>query len=581
MLATYQKMLRVVDSYAPQMQRSLKMSLIASIIDGVIFALLFPLLNDCFQRPIPIGSISWILLLMFVLFAIETGLRWQELTFSWLTANDITYDTRMRLGEQLRRIPLEELSRRRSGDLNVVLNGNVSEIVLWLGTICTTIIQTAVVPLVTVFITVWIDWRLALLMAVSFPLAVPIYRRIRDVTAQSLRSTALADAETASRVIEYAQGLPVLRATRQIGAQSDRLRNAIRQQHQLQRQSNQLLTLPQIGLAAIVQLGLLLLLGAGVWLTRDRLALPHLFALLIIITRFSEPLSVFASFASVFDLVEVALDRIDTLLKIPPLQTLPQSQPIQQFDICFEDVSFTYAGDDRPTIRQLSCQFPESSFTALVGTSGSGKTTLTRLIMRYADVQQGKITIGGVDLRSLNATELMQYISVVFQDVYLFDDTILNNIRIACPTATDDEVITAAQAAYCHDFILRFPEGYHTKVGELGGAISGGERQRISIARAILKNAPIVLLDEPTSALDTESEQAVQQAINQLIQNKTVIVIAHRLSTIVAADQILVLELGQIIERGTHQALIERSSKYAAMWKAQHQLRQWRVSKSS
>jgi ATP-binding cassette, subfamily B, bacterial IrtB/YbtQ len=577
MLATYQKMLRVVDTYAPQMQRSLKISLIASVIDAVIFALLFPLLNTCFTQPMPIDQIRWILVIMLVLFAIETILRWQELTFSWLTANDITYDTRLRLGEQLRRMPLEELNRRRSGDLNVVLNGNVSEIVLWLGTLCTTIIQTAVVPIVIVLITFWIDWRLALLIAVTFPLAVPIYRRIRDITAQSNRSTAQADAETASRVIEYVQGLPVLRATRQVGEQSQRLSQAIRQQHHLQRQSNQLLTFPQIALAAIVQLGLLLLLAVGVWLTGYRLALPNLFALLIIVTRFSEPLSVFASFAGVFDIVEVALDRIDTLLQIPPLTTSLQLKLIKTFDIRFNQVSFTYAGQTQPTIQHLSCQFPESSFTALVGTSGSGKTTLTRLIMRYADVQQGEITIGGVNIRSLNATALMQYISVVFQDVYLFDDTIFNNIRIARPNATEAEVQAAAQLAYCHEFIDRFPDGYHTQVGELGGALSGGERQRISIARAILKDAPIVLLDEPTSALDTESEQAVQRAINHLIQDKTVIVIAHRLSTIVAADQILVLNAGRIIEQGTHQTLLQKSGKYAAMWSAQARSRHWQI----
>ncbi|MEO0599636.1 MAG: ATP-binding cassette domain-containing protein, partial [Chloroflexota bacterium] len=208
---------------------------------------------------------------------------------------------------------------------------------------------------------------------------------------------------------------------------------------------------------------------------------------------------------------------------------------------------------------------------------GGGKTTLTKLITRYADPQKGCIKIGGIDIRSLKQQDLMQHISVVFQDVYLFDDTIRNNIRMAKPDATDDEVEAAAQTANCHEFISRLPDGYDTTVGEIGGALSGGERQRISIARAILKDAPIILLDEPTSALDTESEVAVQHAIDRLVEDKTVIVIAHRLSTVVAADLILVLEDGQIVERGDHNTLLDINGRYAAMWAAQQSARHWKV----
>ena len=208
--------------------------------------------------------------------------------------------------------------------------------------------------------------------------------------------------------------------------------------------------------------------------------------------------------------------------------------------------------------------------------SGSGKTTISRLISRFADAQAGTIRIGGVDIQQVEPAELMRSISVVFQDVYLFDDTILNNIRMAQPNATEAEVTAAAQAANCHDFITRLPQGYDTRIGDIGGALSGGERQRLSIARAMLKDAPIVLLDEPTSALDTESEVAVQKAINRLVTDKTVIVIAHRLSTIVGADLILVLEEGQVTERGSHRELLAQSGRYAAMWAIQQQSQTWR-----
>jgi ATP-binding cassette, subfamily B, bacterial IrtB/YbtQ len=583
MLNTYRRMLRVVDTYAPQLQQSLLISVIASVLDGIIFALLLPLLQALTSTPIPTNQVWLLVATMAGLLAVETLLRWRELTFSWLTANDITYDTRLRLGEQLRRMPLEDLGQRRSGDLNVVLNGNVSEMVLWLGTICTTIIQTLIVPLVTVVVTLFVDWRLAIAIALMFPFSIPFYRQVRTLTLQANRATAVADAETADRIIEYAQGLPVFKATKQIGTQSQRLQEAI--QHQLQRRSNHLLTLPQLSLAAVVEVGLMVLLGLGIWFVlQQNLSIPALFALLAIALRFSEPLSVFASFAGIFDIVEVALERIDSLLKVQPLPVPKIPATLDRYDVTFDHVTFRYTGQPTPVLNNISCHLPERSFTALVGPSGSGKTTLTRLVSRYADVQSGSIQIGGIDIRNLEPAELMRNISVVFQDVYLFDDSVLNNIRLAKPNASDAEVEAAAQAANCHVFITRLPQGYHTPIGEIGGALSGGERQRISIARAILKDAPIVILDEPTSALDTESELMVQKAIDQLVQNKTVIVIAHRLSTIVAADQILVLEQGQIVEQGTHQTLLAPGmpeqgikGRYASLWAAQQATRHWRI----
>ncbi|KAM3103291.1 ABC transporter ATP-binding protein [Phormidesmis sp. 146-12] len=578
MLKTYRRMLDVAGSYQPQLKTALLLSVIASILQGIIFALFFPLLSALLTQPIDTQPIGILLAIMAILVLIEGFIRWQELDFGWNTSNDVAHETRLRLGEQLRRMPLEELNRRRSGDLNVVLSGNVSEIVLWIGSLCTLVIQTLIVPLTIGLVTLFIDWRLAVALFVAFPFAIPLYRYFRTLTAKVFREVAMADAEVASRVVEYAQGLPVLRATQQTGQQSQRLQAALITQRSVQSTAQRLFNLPSIALSTLVEAGILLVLALGtLFILQGSLSVPALFALIVIALRFSEPLAQLTGLTSIFDLMESGLERIEAVMNIPPLPVQSTSIQPTRFEITFEQVYFHYADQSDWTLQNLSFQLPERSLTALVGSSGSGKSTIARLISRYADVQQGSIKIGGIDVRQVNPDELMRSISVVFQDVYLFDDTILNNIRMAKPNATDAEVETAARAANCHEFITRLPNGYETCVGEIGGALSGGERQRISIARAILKDAPIVLLDEPTSALDTESEVAVQRAIDQLVANKTVIVIAHRLSTVVGADQILVLENGQIVERGTHTELMSNGDRYALLWQTQQQSRQWHI----
>ena len=225
----------------------------------------------------------------------------------------------------------------------------------------------------------------------------------------------------------------------------------------------------------------------------------------------------------------------------------------------------------------ISCKIPQGSVTALVGPSGSGKSTISKLIARFWDIQKGKITIGGKDIKAMEPESLMSYMSFVFQDVTLFNDTVMNNIRIGNPNATDEQVITAAQAAYCDEFVREMPEGYQTLLGENGSTLSGGERQRISIARALLKNAPIILLDEATASLDPENEVLVQKAIAKLIEGKTVIMIAHRLRTVVDADQIFVLENGKLVESGTHNELMKKQGLYQKLYHIQQESLGWAV----
>ncbi|MEM9774487.1 MAG: ABC transporter ATP-binding protein [Chloroflexota bacterium] len=582
MIETYNNMIMAAGKYKRLVQGAILLGFLGAIFTGIFFALLFPFLDYLLEDNDQWRQIGYWMIGLVVVVAI---LRVVEADFGYNTQMDVAHDVRIKLGEKLRNIPLEYLHSRQAGDFNAVLSTNVHQVVTVMGGLYGMIIQTIVAPVTTILITLFIDWRLAVAMAVIFPLGVPLYQLIRKVAGREYRAMTDANAAVSTNLIEYSQGLDVLRATRQVGPQSVRLQKSLADLKEISTSATNWGIAPNITMSSIVQVGMLLVTMIGIFFVLGgTLSISVLLAFIAIAVRYAEPLSIFASLTTMLDFMESGLERINDLQGIKEIQVDQPAQALTQFDIEFDDVDFAYAPDElddeegEQVLHNVTFYLPAKTLTALVGESGGGKTTVTKLISRYADPQRGSVKIGGVDIRSVEPNELMRHISVVFQDVYLFDDTIRDNIRMAKPNATDAEVEAAAEAANCHEFITRLPDGYDTFVGEIGGSLSGGERQRISIARAILKDAPIVLLDEPTSALDTESEVAVQRAIDRLVEDKTVVVIAHRLSTVVAADQILVLEDGRIVERGTHDDLLDdESGRYAAMWAAQQQVRRWKV----
>lgn len=560
-------------------QRSIRYFIITYIAQGIVFAMFYPLIKTLFAPQPNMKKVLFLFgsMVFFGIISLVTKWKGHDFDFSGKIV-DITHGLRTRLGKSLRQMPLEILSKFKTGELNSIFSTNVEESVIVMGTISAMLIELIFVPLTIVTITFFIDWRLALFMVILFPLAIPLYHVIRNTNVSEKSAISNANAELEAGFIEYIQGLPVLRAVNKTGANDMKLQQSIDNVRRIQTSGLNRTQIPYVILGLLIECLLLVLLFVGAYFVLGgTLELLTLAACLLIVARLVEPMSLFVAVINLFETTDIALNNIYNVLNIKPLETHLPKETANGDYISFNNVDFTYHGKKERTIKNVSFQLPERSMTAIVGHSGCGKTTLTKLLMRYADIQKGSIKIGDADIRHMSQDELMKHVSVVFQDVYLFDDTVINNIRMSNTNATEVEVAEAVKSAHCNEFIDRLPDGYNTTIGDIGGTLSGGERQRISIARAILKKAPIVILDEPTAALDTESEISVQKAIDKLVEDKTVIVIAHRLSTIVGADQILVMDDGKIIERGRHHDLMQLKGKYYDMWAAQQRVKAWSV----
>jgi len=575
---TYRQLIESVGKRGPALRKCLIGLVLAAAFQGLALGCIVPLFIAVFDKPDFAMAIVW-LTAMSVLMIASTVFRWQAQGFDYDgSMAEATHELRTLLGEQLRRMPLEIIQDRRAGEMNATLLGNVDENLNYSLFIINLILVALVTPFATALLLMLFDWRLGIALMFIFPAIIPLYRWRRPVFADTMRVLAEAHERISADIVEYTQGILVLRSACGAGRKAASLQEGFRLLEGAQTTAQKRGAKPNLMVASVVETGLLLIFLAGIyWVLGGTLNIAILAAVFVIVVRFAEPLANFINYTVILELIETALERIKALLSVSPLPMTEPARRPETYDVVFERVTFRYAQAKTPSVMGFSALLPSRSFTALVGPSGSGKTTLTRLLLRHADPQEGKVLIGGIDIRSIPSDELNSMISVVFQDVYLFDDTVLANVRMACPDASDADVEEALRAAQCLEFIDRLPQGLQTPLGDIGGRLSGGERQRISIARALLKNAPIVILDEPTAALDTESELAVQRAIDALVKDRTVIVIAHRLSTIVGADRILVMDNARLVEMGTHSELIAAGGKYRSMWNAQQSVKAWHV----
>ncbi|NKY48271.1 ABC transporter ATP-binding protein [Nocardia cerradoensis] len=482
-----------------------------------------------------------------------------------------------RLGDHLSTLPLGWFATANAGSLSRMVVGGVREILSVVNYLLAPVLTAVLVPVGVAIGVAFIDWRIALVMLVSLPVLLLVSSWANNSYTRADRRLDAAAAEANSRVVEFAQAQPVLRAFGAVGAGNRALTRALRDQEAA---SKRMIVASVPGLmvfALCVQIVFLIVVSVVVARgTGGDLSIPATIALIAVTSRFIEPINRAAQLSTAIRSAGDAADRITDFLSEHDLAEATEPVTPGAPEIVFNDVEFGYREGEK-VIDGVSFTVPSGTTTAIVGPSGGGKTTLLKLASRFYDVGSGSITVGGHDVRRQPSETLLRQVSLVFQDVYLFDETISDNIRIGNPDATAEQVRRAGEIARVDEIVDRLPDGWDSAVGEGGAALSGGERQRVSIARALLKDAPIVLLDEATSALDPHSESAVVRGIHELTRDKTVVVVAHRLDTIAHADQILFVEAGRIVERGTHAELLELGGRYAGFWSERSRATGWHL----
>lgn len=474
-------------------------------------------------------------------------------------------DKRMELGNHLKKLPMGYFTAGNIGKISSVLSTDM----IFIEEICMSTIAdmmsyifNAIVMALFLF---FIDVRIGIIMLLFTLLTVCIAGKMNRVSIEEGKIRQEQSENLTSAVLSFTEGIGIIKSYNLLGEKSKELSDNFRKSKKTALQFEKKLTPWQMTLFLVYGIGTTIILGTGVYLQRNgALFLPYLVGLLLFIFNLFEPLKALYSQATRLTVMSSCLDRIEAVFEEKELpdtgkKHIPQENT-KEPEVSFSNVTFAY--DKADVIKNVSFEMKKNTMTALVGPSGGGKSTLASLLTRFWDVKEGTVKIRGVDVRELPLSELMNHISMVFQRVYLFQDTVYNNISMGKQNATREEVIEAAKKARCYDFIMQLPEGFDTVIGEGGATLSGGEKQRISIARCILKDAPIVILDEATASVDTDNESYIQEAINELVKGKTLLVIAHRLNTIQSADQILVVADGEIAEQGTHGELMEKDGIY-------------------
>lgn len=555
-------------------------SILEAVFGSIPFMILYFVLCDIIDKAFTIEKLILYSSIIIGSAILRMIFSFMNVTYARAKGTLMIKDLRLRLGEHIRKLSLGFFNTHDTGELSNKTLENVNKIETIITMLLPEMVSTFLLSLLVGFGLFFIDYRMALATIITMPLAFAILVWARNIMVKQGKALYVSSEQLANGLLEFINGIKFIKSFNTSQKKMDDLIEKMDDFKVKSLKTEGALSPVMVFAGISIDFGLVMLILAGSYFISGGSLTGKTFLIFIIISsRFFENLKALSINYVKVKYLSIAGQTVQNIFNENLLSGSESNVSFSDYDIEFKNVSFSY--DDKKVLKNVNLQIKEKNLTAFVGPSGSGKTTMTNLIARFFDTDEGAIKIGNHHIKDLDSEKILKEMSMVFQKVILFRDTIFNNIKIGKPDATYDEVMEAAKKANCHEFISKLPDGYDTLIGENGANLSGGEQQRISIARAMLKNAPIILLDEATASLDPENEIFIQNAISRLLENKTVIVIAHRLKTIKNADKIVVLDNGEIREEGTHRQLLDNKNLYYQMWETQQSAVGWKISNAS
>lgn len=551
---------------------------ISSVLLGIVpFYLVYKIIMAFLKHPeVEFTYLLKMTILILAVLIAKSYLFLKAMSASHEAAFDTLMGMRKSLAEKLIKMPMGEIKKRSSGQLKNIIVDMVEEMELILAHLIPEGVSYIVVPTILVICIFFLDWRLALAALGTVPISLIIFKLMMQNNEEKMEYWFKAGDKMNSNIVEYISGMEVIKIFKQITDSFSRYTDSVKDYEKYTLEWFRESWNYMAGFFVILPATLSFVVPLGAYFhLQGTLTLPTYILVMMLAMGLGEPLSKLARFIESITMIKRKSQAINEMLASEELDLNENNLALVNHNITFDNVSFAY--DQEEVLKDINFLAEQDTVTALVGESGSGKSTIAKLIVRFWDPQKGKIRLDGVDIKELSFAQLMEKISYVSQDIYLFDTTIRENIRMGDLTATDKKVEEAAKLAQCHEFIKELENGYDTLTGDAGNKLSGGQKQRISIARSLLKDAPIIILDEATAFTDPENEDRIQMALNDLIEGKTLLVIAHRLSTITGADNIILMDQGQIAAQGTHQQLLKKSAIYKKLWQAHREAMEWDI----